>query len=483
VAEPAPIPRDLDLLTRRELLGRAGMGMASLGLAGLLASDTSAALLRSDRAVAPLAPKKPHFPGKAKRVIHLFMNGGPSHVDTFDPKPLLAKWAGKAIPRNLRTERKTGAAFPSPFTFAKHGKSGLEISELFPNVASHADQLCILRSVHADVPNHEPSLMLMNCGEARLVRPSLGSWVTYGLGSESQNLPGFIAMCPGGYPIQETQNWQSAFLPGAYQGTYIDTRHTDLDKLIENIRNHSLPLKDQRRQLDLLRAVNERHQKKRQADARLEARIQSFELAYRMQLEASDAFDVSKEPEHIRRMYGPGVHARQLLIARRLLEKGVRFIQVWHGEGQPWDNHDDIEVNHRRLAKQCDQGIGALLKDLQQRDMLKDTLVIWGGEFGRTPTVELPTPGANAGKINGRDHNHYGFSMWLAGGGVKGGHVHGATDEFGFAAVEKKMHVHDLHATILHLLGFDHEKLTFKHAGRDFRLTDVSGKVVKEILA
>jgi hypothetical protein len=307
--------------------------------------------------------------------------------------------------------------------------------------------------------------------------------VTYGLGSECQNLPGFIAMCPGGYPIQETQNWQSGFLPGAYQGTYIDTRHTEVDRLIENIRNPGLSLADQRRQLDLLRQLNERHQKKRSQDAQLEARIASFELAYRMQMDASDAFDVSREPQHIRDLYGPGVHARQLLIARRLLEKGVRFIQVWHGEGQPWDNHDDIAVNHRRLAKQCDQGIGALLRDLKQRDMLKDTLVIWGGEFGRTPTVELPTPGSNAGKINGRDHNHWGFSMWLAGGGVKGGHVHGATDEFGFQAVDGKVHIHDLHATILHLLGFDHEKLTYRHAGRDFRLTDVHGKVVKEILA
>jgi hypothetical protein len=476
-----PEPHLPEILTRRELLCRAGMGMASLGLASLL--GTRADALEPSRAVSPLAPKKPHFPGKAKRVIHLFMNGGPSHVDTFDPKPLLAKWAGKPIPKNLRTERRTGAAFPSPFAFRKHGKSGIEVSDLFPNVARSIDDLCILRGVHADVPNHEPSLMLMNCGEARQVRPSLGSWVTYGLGSECQNLPGFIAMCPGGYPIQETQNWQSGFLPGAYQGTYIDTRHTDLDRLIENIRNPGLSLKDQRRQLDLLRTLNERHHQKRSQDSQLEARIASFELAYRMQSDAGDAFDVSREPKHIRDMYGEGVHARQLLIARRLLEKGVRFIQVWHGEGQPWDNHDDIEVNHRRLARQCDQGIGALLRDLKQRGMLDDTLVIWGGEFGRTPTVELPTPGSNAGKINGRDHNHWGFTMWLAGGGVKGGHVHGATDEFGFQAIDGKVHIHDLHATILHLLGFDHERLTYRHAGRDFRLTDVHGKVIKEVLA
>jgi len=467
------------LYTRRELLATSGLGFASLALPALLADSTRA----TDRTTDPLAPRAPHFPAKAKRVIHLFMNGGPSHVDTFDPKPALDKYHGKAIPNTLRTERKTGAAWRSPYKFARHGKSGLPISEIFPHLARHADDLCVIRSMYADVPNHEPSLLLMNCGEARLPRPSFGSWVTYGLGSESRNLPGFIAMCPGGYPIQETQNWQSAFLPGVYQGTYIDTRHTEIDKLIEHIRNSKLSLKEQRRQLDLLRALNEHHQAKRQRDAALEARIQSFELAYRMQLDAADAFDISREPRRIRELYGPGVHARQCLIARRLLEKGVRFIQLWHGAGQPWDNHDDLEVNHRHLAQQCDQGIAALLTDLKQRGLLDETLVLWGGEFGRTPTVELPTPGANAGKINGRDHNHWGFSMWIAGGGVKGGYVHGATDEFGFQAVENKVHVHDLHATLLYLLGFDHEKLTYRYAGRDFRLTDVHGKVVKEIIA
>ena len=426
----------------------------------------------------------PHFPAKAKRVIHLFMNGGPSHVDTFDPKPALQKYAGKPLPMpTLRTERRTGAAFPSPYKFQKYGKSGIEVSEIFARTAAHMDDIAVIRSMHADVPNHEPSLMLMNCGESRLIRPSMGSWVTYGLGSENQNLPGFIAMCPGGYPIQETQNWQSAFLPGVYQGSYINTRFTELDQLIENIRNRFVWPKEQRQQLDLLRALNERHLERRQQDAQLEARIQSFELAYRMQRDASDAFDVEREPRSIRDLYGPGTQARQLLIARRLLERGVRFVQVWHGEGQPWDSHDDLEINHRRLAKQCDQAIGALLQDLKQRGMLDSTLVIWGGEFGRTPTVELPTPGSNAGKINGRDHNHYGFSMWLAGGGVKGGQVYGATDEFGFQAVENKVHVHDLHATILRLLGFDHEKLTYRYAGRDFRLTDVHGHVVRELLA
>jgi hypothetical protein len=354
---------------------------------------------------------------------------------------------------------------------------------LFAKTAECIDDICVIRSMQADIPNHEPSLMLMNCGDGRLQRPSMGSWVTYGLGSENQNLPGFIAMCPGGYPITATQNWRSAFLPGCYQGTYIDTKHTDIQKLIENIRNNSLDPADQRKQLDLVRALNERHLASRPHDAQLQSRIQSFELAYRMQSEASDAFDISQEPKHIHDLYGKSLHARQLIITRRLLERGVRFIQVWSGEGQPWDNHDDLETEHARLAGSWDQAIAAFLTDLKQRGLFDSTLVIWGGEFGRTPVVELPTPGSNAGKMNGRDHNHYGFSMWLAGGGAKGGHVHGTTDEFGFAAVENKVHIHDLHATILHLLGFDHERLTFRHAGRDFRLTDVHGTVIQELLA
>ncbi len=337
--------------------------------------------------------------------------------------------------------------------------------------------------MRGDTPNQEPSLLLTNCGEARLIRPSMGSWLTYGLGSENQNLPGFIAMCPGGYPIQESQNWQAGFLPGVHQGTYIDTKHTEIERLIEHIDNHVVSRDQQRRQLDLLGQLNELHRAERPADPQLEARIQSFELAYRMQIEAAEAFDVSREPQHILDMYGPGTQARQILIARRLVERGVRFVQVWHGEGQPWDSHDDIEVNHRRLAKQCDQAIGALLKDLKARGLLEETLVVWGGEFGRTPTVELPTKGANAGKINGRDHNHHGYTVWMAGGGARGGYVHGATDEFGFQAAENPVHVHDLHATILHLMGFDHERFTFRYAGRDFRLTDVHGRVVKELLA
>jgi hypothetical protein len=467
-------------LTRRELLARCGLGLGMAALESVLQQDAAAAVQGAN----PLAARPPHFPAKAKHVIHLFMNGGPSHVDTFDPKPLLSQHAGKELPGgNLKTERPTGAAFPSPFRFQKYGQSGIEVSELFAHTAESIDEIAVIRSMHADVPNHEPSLSLMNCGTARQIRPSLGSWVTYGLGTENQNLPAFVAMCPGGYPIQESQNWQAAFLPGVFQGTYLDTQHTAIERLIEHIRNNRLPLAAQRRQLDLLQQLNQRHQQARQNDAVLEARIQSFELAFRMQTEAAEVFDVSREPQHILDMYGPGVQARQILIARRLVERGVRFVQVWHGAGQPWDNHDDLEVRHRELARQCDQAIGALLKDLKQRGLLEETLVIWGGEFGRTPSVEMPKQGSNAGKINGRDHNHYGFAMWLAGGGVRGGYVHGATDEFGFRAVENRVHVHDLHATLLQLLGFDHQRLTYRYAGRDFRLTDVHGTVVQDLLA
>ncbi|HVA51746.1 MAG TPA: DUF1501 domain-containing protein [Pirellulales bacterium] len=471
--------------SRRELLARSGMGLGLLGLAGVLSAEGWLTPAEAATGYAnPMAPKEPHFPARAKHVIHLFMNGGPSHVDTFDPKPSLAKYVGQNLPtENLRTERKTGAAFPSPFKFNKYGQSGIEVSELFANVGECIDEIAVIRSMHADVPNHEPSLMLMNCGESRLVRPSMGSWVTYGLGTENQNLPGFIAMCPGGYPIKDAENWQSAFLPGVYQGTYINSQHKEIEKLIENVKNHDVSPADQRRQLDLLAELNRRHLDTRDHDPALEARIHSFELAYRMQSDAADAFDTSREPQYILDMYGPGVQARQILIARRLIERGVRYVQLWHGAGQPWDNHDDIEVNHRRLAGECDRAIAALIKDLKQRGLLDETLIVWGGEFGRTPTVELPQKGANAGKVNGRDHNHYGFTVWLAGGGVKGGQVCGATDEFGFQAVENRVHVHDLHATLMALLGFDHKRLTYRYAGRDFRLTDVQGEVVKQLIA
>jgi hypothetical protein len=425
-----------------------------------------------------------NFPPTAKHVIHLFMNGGPSHVDTFDPKPALKKFHGKSAPtRNLKTERPTGHVLQSPYSFKKYGECGLEVSELFSQTAQHMDDICVIRSMHADVPNHEPSLMLMNTGESRLVRPSMGSWLTYGLGSENQNLPAFVAMCPGGYPIKESQNWQNGFLPGKYQATYIDSSGRQVEQLIDHIRSHAVTSEDQRQQLDLLEQFNREHAASRHHDNRLESRIESFELAYRMQSEASEAFDISLEPEPVREMYGNDAFGRQTLIARRLVERGVRFVQLYTGAGQPWDNHDDLERRHREVARPVDQAIGALLTDLKQTGLLDETLVLWGGEFGRTPVVEMPKEGANQGKMNGRDHNHWGFSVWMAGGGVKGGQAYGATDEIGFQAVENRVHVHDLHATILRLMGFDHKRLTYRYAGRDFRLTDVYGNVIEEVIA
>ena len=456
--------------TRRELLTKTGTGLGMLALAGILADDAGAA-----PALDPLAPKAPHFKAKAKHVVHLFMNGGPSQVDTFDPKPALDKYHGKPLPStNLRTERKTGAAMRSPFKFKKYGNSGIEVSELFAKTAEHIDDMCIIRSMYADVPNHEPSLMLMNCGDGRLPRPSFGSWVTYGLGSENRNLPGFVVMCPGGYPIVTTQNWRSGFLPGVYQGTYLDSKHSEVEKLVAFIRNPEMPAARQRDQLDLVKMLNEEHLAARQADAQLEARLRTYELAFRMQTEATDAFDLTKETKATRELYGDTIHGRQLLYTRRLIERGVRFVQLWSGAGQPWDNHDNLAGEHKKLAAEWDKPIAAFLSDLKRVGLFESTLVQWGGEFGRTPVAELPA-------LNGRDHNHYGFTCWLAGGGAKGGTVVGATDEFGFKAEENKVHVHDLHATMLHLLGFDHEKLTYRYAGRDFRLTDVHGRVVKEI--
>ena len=463
----------MTLISRREALLRSGTGFGSLALADLMINESNAEVGKMD----PLAPKQAHYPSKAKHVVHLFMNGGPSQVDTFDPKPMLDKYHGKPLPdANLRTERKTGAAMRSPFKFKKHGQFGIEVSELFENTAMHVDDMCIVRSMHADVPNHEPSLMLMNCGDGRLPRPSFGSWVTYGLGSENKNLPGFVVMCPGGYPIVTTQNWRSSFLPGVFQGTYLDTKNSDPEKLVAFIRNSEMPIARQRKQLDLVQLLNDQNLASRNFDPQLESRIRSFELAFRMQSEATDVFDLTKETKSIRELYGDTTNGRQLLYTRRLIEKGVRFIQVWSGAGQPWDNHDSLEKQHKKLAGDWDKPIAAFLLDLKQRGLFDSTLVLWGGEFGRTPVAEMPG-------LSGRDHNHYGFTCWLAGGGVKGGTVVGSTDEFGFKAEQNPVHVHDLHATMLHLLGMDHEKLTYRYAGRDFRLTDVHGNLVKEIIA
>ena len=456
------------LTSRRESLQRMGMGMGMLGLAGLL-KESAAGESRN-----PLAVRAPHFAPKAKHVIHLFMNGGPSQVDTFDPKPALDKYNGqRPDAANLKTERKTGGLLRSPFQFRKHGQSGIEVSDLFPHVAKHVDDLCILRSMHTNIPNHEPSLLMMNSGETQPTRPAMGSWLLYGLGTENQNLPGFVVLCPG-KPVVGPQLWSNSFLPGIYQGTHINHSSVDPKKVIRHINNSHLSPTAQREQLDLLKKMNELHLERRGgSDNRLEARIQSLEMAFRMQTEAQEVFDLNRETKGTREAYGNGQFANGCLLARRLVESGVRMVQVYYGNGQPWDDHGDIKA-HADKARNVDQPIAALLSDLKERDLLKDTLIVWGGEFGRTPVAE---------NGNGRDHNHHGFSMWLAGGGTRGGMTYGATDDFGFAAVENKVHVHDLHATLLHLLGLDHEQLTFRYSGRDFRLTDVHGRVVREIIA
>ena len=431
------------------------------------------------QAADPLAPRQPHFAPKAKRLIYLFLNGGPSQVDTFDPKPALDKYNGQPAPSgNLKTERRTGMLLKSPFQFRQYGQSGIEISEIFPRLAQHADELCVIRSMHTERPNHEPSLLLLNCGFVLPGRPSLGSWLSYGLGTENRNLPAYVVLCAG-VPVIGPQLWSSAFLPAVYQGTYLPLAEADPKKMIPFVENPSLAREKQRRELDLLAALNERHLRQAGGDPQLEGTIQASEIAYRMQAEAPDAFDITKEPEAVRQRYGEGDFARGCLIARRLIERGVRMVQVYFGNFQPWDNHDDILL-HRPLAARADGAIASLLEDLKAKGLLEETLVLIGGEFGRTPAVEV---GGLVKLQNGRDHNNHGFSYVLAGGGVRKGYVHGATDEFGFRAVEKPVHIHDLHATVLHLMGFDHTRLTYRYAGRDFRLTDVSGEVVKEIVS
>jgi hypothetical protein len=387
-----------------------------------------------------------HFPIRAKRVIHLFMNGGPYQGDTFDPKPDLAKYAGQRPDgANLRTERKTAGILPSPFKFSPAGDSGLPVSELLPMTAKYADELCVIRSTHTDNPNHGPALLLMNNGTILPTRPSMGAWLSYGLGSENENLPAYMVLCPG-KPVRFSILWTSAFLPGSHQGTYIDHRDLNPSKLIP----FSGP------------------------DGQLEGRIKAMETAFRMQSTATEAFDLSRETKQTRELYGDGHFANGCLLARRLTERGVRFVQVYYGDGQPWDTHSNHNESSRKLCADIDRPIAALLGDLKQRGLLDETLVLWSGEFGRTPTSESGT---------GRDHNHHGFTTWLAGGGVRGGMAYGETDEFGFRAVHNRVHIHDLHATMLYLMGIDHERLTYRYAGRDYRLTDVSGRVIHEVIS
>ncbi len=468
-------------ISRRAALQQLGFGMGAVAASDMLAAaDGVKAGLES-----PLAPRMPHFPARAKRVIHLFMNGGPSQMDTFDPKPTLTKLDGKPLPDSIKEtlqnvqKKRVGTIWASPFKFSKHGQSGLEISELYPQLAKHADKLCVIRSMQSEIANHSPGLLMMNCGHSVLARPSLGSWALYGLGTESEDLPGYVVLMPSGMPTAQSRNWTSAFLPGVFQGTHIETNAKGGD-LIPHLTRKGIRSGTQRNQLGLTRFLNQGHKNLRPGDERLDSRIHSMELAFRMQSAATDAFDITKEPEAIRENYGDTPVGRNLLMARRLAERGVRYIQCYHGAGQPWDNHSGLLPRIKALTGDSDQPIAALLTDLEERGMLDDTLVIWGGEMGRTSTIQK-----GPSKINqvGRDHHVDGFTVWMAGAGVRGGTSYGKTDDFALSVVEDPVHVHDLHATILHLLGFDHKKLTFRYSGRDFRLTDVHGRVVDEILS
>ncbi len=455
------------LTSRRQFLARSGMGLGALGLASLLSEDLLAAVTAQGGPAGLV--KATHFPARAKHVIHIFAQGAPSQVDTWDPKPELTKYDEKKLPGL------SGVAMASPFKFAKYGTSGIEVSEVFSNIAAHVDDLAVIRSMQTDIPAHDVATVMMNTGSLRMAKPSMGAWALYGLGSANENMPGYIALRPGGaMPPGGSLNWGSAFLPGDLQATNINTAAPTIDGMLPNIRNEYLGREEQRRELDLVQKLNAA-QGGLSPDPQLEARIQSFEMAYRMQIEATDAFDVSKEPQSIHTLYGDSPQGKQLMIARRLVERGVRFVQVWAGG---WDHHQDIEDRLPASAAEIDKPAAALLADLKQRGLLDSTLVIWGGEFGRTVTRDQ-----NGNDNPGRDHNNKAFSVWLAGGGVKGGTVYGSTDEFGAKAVKDPVQIHDLHATVLHLIGFDHTKLTYRYNGRDFRLTDNFGTVVKGILA
>lgn len=473
-----PIPS----LTRRDVLRKMGAGFGTMGLASVL-SQTD--LLGNQFATtnlnpSPLAPKPPHFAPKAKHVIQLFMPGGPSQVDTFDYKPNIAKHAGErpdCVDRKSLRNTKMGL-MPSPYSFKQYGNSGKYVSEIFPHTAQCVDDICFIHSMHTDIPEHAGAMMMMNAGHLQPSRPSMGSWMVYGLGTENQNLPGFIAMSPRAQPRNKLANWSNAFLPGAYTGTYVNIHDMKPERILDDLKNKWLPQVDQRKQADLLARLNQLDLNRQQGDRQLEASIQAMEMAFRMQFAVPDAFDTSRETKSTLEMYGNSEYAKGCLLARRLIERGVRTVQLSlsiDGYDIAWDTgHGNIVDGHRKLATACDQGIAALIQDLKQRGLFDETLIIWGGEFGRAPTSEGQ---------KGRDHDHYGFTTWMAGGGVKGGISYGSTDEFGLTAVEDRVHVHDLHATILHLMGLDHERLTYRYSGRDYRLTDVAGTVISDIIA
>ncbi len=476
------------LPNRRCLLQNSAAGFGYLALAAMLGEQARAEAISGQRNGNPLAAKPAHFVPRAKRMVFLFMKGGPSHVDTFDPKPLLERDHGKPPPFELPKVvfAKQGNLLKSPWKFHQYGESGLPVSELFPHVAQHIDDLCILRSVHGTNPAHGGALLKLHTGSDQFVRPSMGSWVTYGLGTENENLPAFVTICPtlahGG-----VNNWGSAFLPAHCQGTPIGNASLPASAAqVKHIRNEDGDAALQRRQLDYVASLNRRHAEtfgqdqglnSRQA---LEGRLNSFELAFRMQSAMPEAQDLTQETQATKRLYGidnPVTEnfGRQCLMARRFLERGVRFVQVTHSDSEvQWDQHGDLYQGHSKNAAEVDYPIAGFLTDLKARGLLKDTLVLWGGEFGRTPTSQ---------GNDGRDHNPHGFTMWMAGGGVKGGYAYGATDDYGYYAVENKMHINDLHATMLHLLGLDHLRLTYRYAGRDFRLTDVAGAVAHDIMA
>jgi hypothetical protein len=487
---PAWVSSPSPLLTRRQMLQRMCAGFGMVGLAGLLGPESLFAASSSQR---------PHFAPRARRVIFLFMNGGPSHVDTFDPKPALENLEGQQPSGDLYKKTKGTGFMPSPFQFSKCGQSGIEVCETLPNIGRIIDDCCVIRSMKTDVPNHEPALLQMHTGNVQPIRPSLGSWLLYGLGTENQNLPGYVVLRPTPKIVVGPALWSNSFLPAEFQATSVITSDMQVEKLVANVRNPNLTLAQQREQLDLLGQLNALHLQKRRvkrpsaagrsptsATSELEAQIKTMETAFLMQSQAMKTFDISREPEHVRNAYGDTPFARSCLLARRLVEDGVRFVTVYYvgNDNQPWDTHTNHDERHRKLCLDGDQATAALIADLKQRGLLDETLVIWGGEFGRTPYAEVRENEKSKQKEKaGRDHHHTAFSMMLAGGGVKGGMVYGATDELGMNVVENPVHVHDLHATILHLLGIDHERLTYRYAGRDFRLTDVHGRVVQEIMA